>query len=201
VLVALLLSLLVGAIAASLIVITTTETMIAASYRHGQEASYGAEAALERALHDLAMFPDWSQVLAEPPGNATSTFDDGEVAPRAPDGRILDFAGLTASRQRDSDARDGPGAFAGDSPKWRLFAHARTRDLGESLGLDLPLYVVVWVADDESDGDGDATRDSNHRILVWAVAFGTGGARRSVEARVARTEAGELLLEGLRPSH
>ena len=33
------------------------------------------------------------------------------------------------------------------------------------------------------------------------VAFGTGGARRSVEARVARTETGELLLEGLRPSH
>lgn len=201
VLIALLLSLLVGAIAAGLIVITSTETMIAASYRHGQEASYGAEAALERALHDLATLPDWSQVLAEPPGNVIATFDDGEAAPRAPDGRDLNLADLTSRRQRDSDARDGPGVFGGDSPKWRLFAHARPRDLGASFGVDLPLYFVVWVADDESDGDGDAAHDSNHRILVWAVAFGAGGARRSVEARVARTEMGELRLEGFRPSH
>jgi hypothetical protein len=198
---ALLLSLLVGAIAAALIVITTTETLIAASYRHALEASYGAEAALERALHDLAALPDWSQVLVAPPGNATSTFDDGEAAPRAPDGRILDLAGLTTSRQRDSDARDGPGVFGGDSPIWRLFAHAGPRNLCESFDVDLPLYLVVWVADDESDGDGDATHDSNKRLLVWAVAYGAGGARRSVEARVARTEMGELRLEGLRRSH
>lgn len=201
VLVALLLALLVGAIAAGLIVVTTTETLIAASYRHAQETSVGAEAALERALHDLALVPDWSQVLALPPANVTSGFTDGEAAPRAPDGRTLDLAQLTVERQRDSDARDGPGVFGSDSPKWRLFAHARSRHLGSSSGFELPLYLVVWVSDDESDGDGDATIDSNHRILVWAVAFGAGGARRAVEARVARTLTGELRLAGWRPAH
>ena len=64
VVVALLMALLVGAIAAALVTLTTTETLISASYRHAQEASYGAEAALERALHDLATMPDWSPALA-----------------------------------------------------------------------------------------------------------------------------------------
>jgi hypothetical protein len=196
VVIALLMTLLVGAIAAALVALTTTETLISASYRHAQEASYGAEAALERGLHDLATMADWSPALAEPPGNVTSGFVDGEVTPRAPDGRTLDLIRLTADRQRESDERDGPAVFGPDSPRWRLFAHASVRSLlavpEASPGLNLPLYLVVWVADDESDGDGDATVDSNGRILVCAVAFGASGTRRSVGARVARTDAGEL---------
>ncbi len=189
--VALLMALLVGAIAAALVTLTTTETLIAASYRHGQEASYGAEAALERGLHDLATMPDWSPALSAPPTNVTSGFDDGEVAPRAPDGRTLDLVRLTAERQRASDEHDGPAVFGADSPRWRLYAHASVRALLASPeaapALNLPLYLVVWVADDESDGDGDPAVDSNGRILVCAMAFGAGGARRSTEARVART--------------
>ena len=198
VLVALLLAMLVAAIAAALVVITTTETLIAASYRHAQEASYGAEAAIERALHDLAAIPDWSTVLAPPPANVTSSFDDRKSTPRGPDGRLLNLAQLTADRQRDSDARDSPTVFGGDTPQWRLFAHARVRDLSSPPGVDLAVYLVVWVADDESDGDGNAAADSNDRILVWAVAFGGGGAKRSVEARVARASSGELRLDGWR---
>jgi hypothetical protein len=113
----------------------------------------------------------------------------------------LNLAQLTADRQRDSDARDSPTVFGGDTPQWRLFAHARLRDLSSSPGLDLPLYLIVWVADDESDGDGNAAADSNGRILLWAVGFGAGGARRSVEARVARAASGELRLDGWRPAH
>ena len=195
---ALLMALLVGAIAAALVTLTTTETLIAASYRHGQEASYGAEAALERGLHDLATMPDWSPALSAPPTNVTSGFDDGDVAPRAPDGRTLDLVRLTAERQRASDEHDGPAIFGADSPQWRLYAHASVRALLASPeaapALDLPLYLVVWIADDESDGDGNPAVDSNGRILVCAMAFGAGGARRSLEARVARTGDGDLQL-------
>jgi hypothetical protein len=126
----------------------------------------------------------------------TSSFDDGEALPRAPGGRTLDLAALTAERQRESDQRDGPAVFGADSPEWRLFAHAPLSALLAAPGLDLPLYLVVWIADDESDGDGDPAVDRNGRILVWAVAFGAGGARRSVEARVGRTSGGELQLLG-----
>ena len=62
--------------------------------------------------------------------------------------------------------------------------------------LSLPLYLVVWVADDESDADGDPATDANRRILVWATAFGSAGARRSVELRIAKTDAGDLQVLG-----
>jgi hypothetical protein len=201
ILVALLLALLVGAIAAALVTVTTTETLIGASYRHAQEASFGAEAALERALHDLSAVPDWSQVLAAPPANLTSGFDDGQAVARGPDGASLDLARLTAARQRDSDARYGASTFGADTPQWRLYAHAALSDLTPATGPDVPIYVVVWVADDESDADGNAAVDSNRRILVWAAAFGAGGARKALEARVARTAAGQLRVDGSRPAH
>ena len=197
-LVALLLAALMGAVAAALVTLATTETLIGASYRHAQEVSIGAEAALERALHDLGVIPDWSLVLSAPPANLTSGFDDGASTPRGPDGRPLDLARLTADRQQESDARDGPGVFGADSPQWRLFAHAAPRALLSAPGFDVPLYFVVWVADDESDGDGNASVDSNQRLLVRATAFGAGGARRSVEARIRRAGPGELRLDGWR---
>jgi hypothetical protein len=195
---ALLMALLVGAIAAALVTLTTTETLISASYRHANETVYGAEAALERALHDLSVMTDWSPALSAPPGNVTSSFDDGEAMPRAPDGRTLDLARLTGDRQRASDDRDGPAVFGADSPSWRLYAHGPARSLlaltAAPPGLELPLYLVVWVADDESDGDGDPAVDSNGQMLVYAVAFGPAGARRAVEARIARTVDGHLQL-------
>jgi len=192
VVIALLLALLLGAIAAALVALTTTETSISLSFRQAQEVSHGAEAALERALHDLAAMGDWSATLAAPPGNVTSTFDDGETVALTPAGRSLDLAQLTAERQAESDSRAGPDVFGADSPEWRLFAHAPLQALLPGAGLDLPLYLVVWVADDEWDGDGDPAVDSNERILIRAHAFGAGGAERSAEARVGRTGGGDI---------
>jgi hypothetical protein len=190
--VALLIALLVGAIAAVLVALTTTETLVSASFRHAREASYGAEAAVERGLHDLAAMPDWSPALSAPPANVTSTFVDGVLTTQGPDGRPLDLVQLTSARQAESDARDGPAVFGGDSPQWRLFAHAPIRALPAGPPVDLPLYLAVWVADDESDGDGDPTVDTNGQILVWGGAYGAGRARRSVEARIGRSASGEL---------
>jgi len=194
VIIALLMAVLLGAIAAALVALTTTETLISASFRHSQEASHGAEAALERALHDLATLPDWSAALAAPPVNVTSSFIDGSLFPTAPDGSTLDLTRLTLQRQRESDARDGPDVFGADSPQWRLYAHAPIRNLLLQEGILLPIYVVVWVADDGSDGDGDPTRDANGRIVVRAEAFGSGGARRAVEAAIGKSATGALRL-------
>jgi hypothetical protein len=186
--VVLLLMLLLGVIAAALITLSTTETLISASHRHAQEASHGADAALERALLDLARLPDWSPLLVPPPGNVVSGFNDGAVAPVGPDGRRIDLPSLTAIRQRESDARDTP-MYGADTPQWRLLAHAPIRDLAASV-TDLPVYLVVWVGDDGLDGDGDPARDANQRVVLHAVALGGGGTRRSVEAVVERTVEG-----------
>jgi hypothetical protein len=188
--IALLTALLLSAIAIALVTVTTTETLIGAAHRHALEAAHGADASLERAIHDLAALPDWSVVLATPPGNVMSSFVDGLSSAVAPDGRALDLSRLTADRQRESDARDG--VFGADSPVWRLYAHAALRDLLPPNQITLPLYLVSWVADDGEDGDGDPQVDANGRVLVRAEAFGSGGARRAIEAAVDRSPNGTL---------
>jgi hypothetical protein len=189
---ALLLTILLALLGAGLLTLANTESLIAASYRHGQEAAYGAEAALERALADLAVIADWRGVLAAPPANLMSTFDDGMVSVRLPDGRAVSLGTLTAERQRDSDTLAGPAVYRADSPRWRLYAHAPMQDLVPAPAAGAPLYLIVWVGDDGADGDGDPAVDANGRIQVHAEALGPNGARRAVEALVERSGSGVI---------
>jgi hypothetical protein len=193
-LMALVVMVLLAAIAAALISVSTTETLIAAAHRQGQEATYAADAALERALRDLSLIADWSAVLTPPPGNLTAGFSDGAMYPSAPGGAVLDLAELTANRQRISDARTGPAVCGANSPQWRLFAHADLRSLLPAGQITLSAYLLVWVADDVADRDGDSTRDANGRIQVYAEAHATSATRRAVEAAVTRQGDGSLAL-------
>lgn len=190
--IALLILALLSGIVGALVTVSATETLISANYRHTTEASHAAEAALERALHDLAGLPDWTPVVAEPPANLMSSFVDGLLAAVAPDGRRLDLSRLTIDRQRESDARDGSAVFGADAPAWRLYAHGSLQDLLASGEIALPMYLAVWVADDGLDGDGDPGVDANGRIVVHAEAFGVGGTRRVVEAAVRRLSNGAV---------
>lgn len=183
---------LIAAIAAALIVTTTTETLISGSQRATQEVFYAADAGLERALAALEPMTDWSSVLAEAPGNVVAPFSDAQTRVTAPDGRTLDLATLTGSRQVASDTTDGPSVYGADSPRWQLFAHAGLRDLVPADVVTPPAYLLVWVADDGEDGDGDAHHDSNGIVLIYSEAYGVAGARRAVEATVARTPEGTL---------
>jgi hypothetical protein len=192
--VALMIALLIGAIGAVLVALANTESTISAAYRHVHEAKYGAEAAAELALHDLAPLADWSHVLAVPPTNRKASFVDLTLFPAAPGGRTLDLAALTTDRQRESDARDGSDRFGADSPQWRLFAYAPLSAAIGRIDAVVPLYLVVWVADDAGDGDGDPAVDANGTILVHAEAFGSGNARRAVETAIGRAADGSLRL-------
>jgi hypothetical protein len=187
---------LLALLGAGLLTLADAEVAIASGYRHAQEASHGAEAAAERAMSDLQGLPDWSVVLAAPPGNTVSSFNDGRSSVSVPGARVSSLSALTAELQRESDARIGPAVYGADAPQWRLFAHATLQDLLPASASSPPLYLVVWVADDGSDGDGDPERDANGRVMLRAVAFGTSGARRSVEVSVARTGNGVLKLTG-----
>jgi hypothetical protein len=191
-LLALLTIMLLSAVAAVLVNVTTTETMIAAAHRHAQETSYAAESAVERALRDLAELQDWSLALLPSPANVQSTFVDGQLYPVTPAGTQLDVGALTLARQAESDTHAGPSVFSNDSPRWRLYAHAALADI-VPVGMPVqPAYVLVWVADDGADGDGDASLDTNGRMLVFADAYGAGGTRRSVEAAIEKTPEGML---------
>jgi hypothetical protein len=193
-LIVLLAATLIGAVAAALVVTSTTETLVSGAYRTSREALYGTDAVLEAAIHDLAGIADWSVVLAAEPGNVTASFSDGNARPLAPDGRVLSLVTLTANRQAASDALYGPAAFGADAPRWRLFAHAALGAILPPGSAAAPVYVLVWVADDGSDGDGNPSRDTNGRLLIYAEGFGSGGARRPLEAAITRAGTGVVRL-------
>jgi hypothetical protein len=184
---------LMTALAASLIVSLSTETLITGSLRASQEALYAADAGLERAIPDLAAAPDWTAVLTSPPSYASS-FDDGVGVARAPDGRPLAMAALSRERQSVSNAAYGPDVFGSDSPAWRLFGHASLSTILPPAMVAQPCYVVVWVADDGLDGDGNPSQDTNQRILVYVDAYGVNGARRGIEAAIGRAGVGGVRL-------
>ncbi len=192
VLIALLTTMLLAGVGAMLITIATTETLIGGSLRHSEEAAYAAESAFDRALHDLDAIPNWSQVLLPPPANLKSSFADGQDNALAPDGRTLNLQQLTTMRQSASQLVSGPSVFGPDAPVWRLFAHAHFSAMLPAGTPAPPAYLVVWVADDGWDGDGDVSADSNSRVLVHAEAFGGHGAHRSVSGVVLRDEDGVM---------
>ncbi len=182
---------LLTALAASLVISTSAEMLISGSYRASQEAFYAADTALERAIHELSLLPDWTVVLMAPPSNVLAPFDDGASGGKAPDGRPLSFSALTAERQAASDAS---GSFGADRPVWRLYAHASLPSILPPGTIAPPAYILLWLRDDGGDGDGDAGKDSNGIVLVCAEAYGPAGARRRIEASIGRVATGGVRL-------
>ena len=104
IIVALMAMLLMSALGAALVLTTSSEALIAANFRHAQEGVYAADAALERAMADLASIPDWQPVLD---GSMRSAFVDG---PPSGVRTLADGSSLDLGRAREDD-------------RWRLFAH------------------------------------------------------------------------------
>jgi hypothetical protein len=101
----------------TLVVLTATETRIAASFRDGLQAFYAAEAGLARAVVDLRS-ADWDAVRA---GTSKSSVTDEAVD--------------LGAAERDLEAKR----------RWRPYAYGAFADLvpGADLGR---VSVVVWVA-------------------------------------------------------
>jgi hypothetical protein len=61
------------------------------------------------------------------------------------------------------------------------------------------MYVVVWVADDPSETDDDATKDGNTStnpgtgvITMRAAAYGANGISRIIDVTLSRTDSTEI---------
>jgi len=174
-----------------------------------------AESALNLALRDLSTAAEWSLVLD---GTLRGSLVDGTPSgPRTlQGGETIDLTILTNELTcgRPTDCSDADRSVATldrpwgpNNPKWRAFLHA-------PLSLPMPLrqrdlYVVVWVGDDGRESDGNPTVDGGgggghgrHVIRARAEAFGSRGARRAIDAEIARvcqaTEAGEVCQPGVR---
>lgn len=158
------------------------ETAVTTNYRTAAQAIYAADAGAARAVADLGRVSDWSEALA---GTITSGFIDAVRTPTLPSGEVVDVDALTRDVQRQSDR---VAAWGADNPVWRLFASGSLATLTGAVPAPDPAYLVVWIADDPADGDGDPLVDSNHVVRLLSRAFGPNRARRAVTLTVAGVE-------------
>ena len=168
------------ALGAALVLMTSTETIIAGNFRNGRQAFYAAEAAAEVAVADLRSSANWIGIVE---GVERSRFIDGVPAGRrafptdvpVDPSAVLNLANCNAP------------APCGGVPRWQLFAYGPLRDLLAPGASDSPFYVVALVA-------GGQTASGEPLVTIRAEAFGPRGSHQAVEVMVSRTSAGQVVV-------
>jgi hypothetical protein len=186
--IALMAMMLLTALGAAVVMVSSTETHISSNYRNGQEALYAADAAIERVVQDLLMIPRWNDMLT---GTAQSGFVDGSSASQKtlPGGGVMTLTAATQALQADTNTANLWGA---NNPQWQLFAWGPLSDMLPNNVIDSPEYLAVWVADDPAETDGNPLADTNGVLTLHAEAIGPSGSRKVVEVTVARTNSTEI---------
>ncbi len=212
--VALMAMMLMTALGVAIVLTTSSETMITANFRNGQEALYAADAGLERAMDDILTVPDWNNLLN---GSTQSAFIDGPPngTRTLPDGTQIDLSQLlnlancgkvSACSVADIQANlTGSRPWGANNPVWQLYAYNRLDAMVPSGSINSQYYVVVLVADDPSDDDNDPAHDGGPCVAgsqcpnpgsgvlaMRAEAFGPRGAHKVIELTVARTDTTNL---------
>jgi hypothetical protein len=172
---------LLSALGAGLVLLGSTDGMIATNFRTNGEAFYAAEAAADRAIQDLTIAGAWSDVLS---GVAPATFVDPALTPTLASNQPLDLPALTADLQRQSDAAASWGL---NNPRWRLYAYGPFAQITGAGHVQSAAYLVTWVADDPAETDGDPMIDTNGTLLLRARAIGLFSSARTVDVVLSRT--------------
>ncbi|CAN5827219.1 hypothetical protein BH24ACI5_BH24ACI5_09640 [soil metagenome] len=194
-LLAITLVLILAAVGAAVSIASRTDILIAASFRQSRDALYAAEGAVAHAVHDLTGIPDWDAVLS---GAVASSFTDGIAlgVRTLPGGDTVTLCcGLPSLTHEVQQRANGGRSWVDDTPQWQIFAWGPATDWLPGR-IDSVTYVVVWVADDPDDGDGNPSADANGIIGLYAQALGPRGGRRVVDVLLRREPATE---EGLVP--
>ena len=203
--IALMSTLLLTALGLGLVMITMTETMISANYRDGGEAVYAADAGIERTMQDLLTVADWNQILS---GSLQSSFIDGAPSGTRsiPGGGTVDLsaetnlmncAKVTTCSDAEMDAWSLERPYELDNPRWQLYAYSPLNNIIDTGTVSSPLYVVVWVADDPAETDGDPNTDGTSGkgagiMMLRAKAYGPNGSVALIESAISRTDTTEL---------
>jgi hypothetical protein len=208
----------IGALSATAMGLALSSTIVRLTGANHDESvvlANASESALELAARELAMTVNWNSVLL---GIQASTLVDGPPGPRdvAP-GVAVDLVTLTnqltcgqqllcTDAQVRASTRERP--WGENNPRWRLFVH-QLLPPAPMPRLMPAVYVVVWLADDAAEIDGDPLADGaepeqpgRYIVRARAESFGPRGGRHAIEAELARVcvaeEAGERCRPGIR---
>jgi len=198
--------LIMSVLGAALVLSTSVENIIASNFRDGAAAVYAADVVAARGVHELSTIVDWTSVLT---GEVRSSFGDGEPGgPRVlDDGSTINLTEIVNLSNCGTTAACGAAAMATidaarpwgvNNPHWRLFAWGRLAHLLPPHVPDTGLYVVLLVADDAAEIDGDPLHDGSGQnpgagvLRLRAEAFGADGIHGVTEQTVARVEPAEL---------
>ncbi len=179
-------TMLLTALAVSLVLLTSSETLLTANYRNAHEALYAADAAAERVVQDLLAVPQWNDLLGA--SNMQSSFTDGPMTVTLVDGTRVDVARECARVQAETNALHIWGL---NDPVWRVYAYGPMSNILPE-GVPTDAYVMVLVADDASENDNNPALDTNGVLTLHAEAWGVGGSHKVVEMTVARTSSTEI---------
>jgi len=190
----------------ALILLSSSETGIAANFRAAHEARYAADAGLERALADLRREPDFTPVLN---GALRSSFVDGLPSGTRTlvDGSSIDLDKTTnlancnkptvcSAAELLATTSDRP--WGTNNPRWTPYAYGPLANMLARSTVRSTFYVVVFIGDDSSENDGDASLDGfsvggapnpgNGIVQLRAEAFGPRNTHAVIEATVSRLE-------------
>jgi hypothetical protein len=171
-----------AAVAAGLLALAHAETELAARQASGTAARTAANAVLDHVVRHLRTVPDWTTIAGD---GSTSVAFDGSSSVDAPWGQPIDVAALTTRLQAETMASWPAGP---DVPRWRVFASGR---LSTFVGGDLghhDEYLIAWIADDGADADGNPSVDANGVLLVRAAALAPRATMAQVQVALARLE-------------
>jgi hypothetical protein len=191
---------LLSALGLALALSASVVRLAAANHQQSMALLNAAEAAFAVALRDLDCIADWNSVLD---GSQRSAWiDDASVGSRGLVGGVtLDLIQLTneLTCERTTTCSDAlvhtstrARPWAANNPRWQIFVHTPLRAFVDLFDAD-EAYVAVWVGDEARETDGDPLLDGSggagegrDALRLRAEAFGSGGARRAIEADVTR---------------
>ena len=178
---------LLTAFGVAMLLSSSTEILIAGTFRDQRAAVYAADAIAARAADELAAVPDWDAVLN---GLVASTLVDG---PPAGTRRLLDGAPIdlvqavnmatcqkpTACTASDVNAVTAQRPWGTNNPQWRLYAYGPLASMLPASSLEPPWYVLLMVADDPLQAPDV--------IAMRAEAFGPRSGHAVIELLAARS--------------
>ena len=155
------------------------ESLLAGHDRASRALRLASESAARLGIADASAAASWTTL-----SSIASRFVETTMSPPSPwDGLPLDLVAQTAIVQAETDSSGGPA----DAPRsWRLLAAGPFARAAPGSGCG-PFYLLVWVADDGADMDGDPGADSNGVLTLRADALGPDGGRGTTLVSLQRT--------------